>query len=128
MRNCLCSLGVVVLAVTSTSLAADRDPNREIGQSREAGTSIQSLSGQCMSKDLGERSFCVGYVSGLADSMSVLALAESTRRAAICTNRPLNYESAVQGFAKWARKHPELASADRRLGVAWALKEMWPCT
>jgi hypothetical protein len=123
-------MGAMVPA--STSWADDpRAADIATTQAREPSTSIQSLYEQCTAADLSKHFLCVGYVSGIVDTMTVVGANDSSPSVArvfgMCPKASGTYGAAVQVFTNWAQQHPEAWGQTRYLGVAWALKQTWPC-
>lgn len=128
------SLRVIVVTVGmafgATSLAADTaPPDLAALQAERPSTSIQHLYEECMAADLHEQMFCAGYINAAMDSMIVLGADTSSARAfGICPKVAVTAGAGAQVFKNWAQKHPEAWGLMRYVGVAWALKETWPCT
>lgn len=76
--------------------------------------------------DAPERLLCLGYISGMGDTMQVMALLPADiKDFAMCGEA--SYKAMVQAFVNWAEKHPERWEDPRGSGVMSALKELWPC-
>jgi hypothetical protein len=111
-------------------------------QSEESKQDVQQLYRQCKTpaKDV-ERTFCVAFISGVAEQMIATGkLAAKQREEGNLANDKdralLSFLSAcpkasfgamVQAFINWAERHPEEWSSPRQLGVMQVLRETWPC-
>ena len=87
-------------------------------------------------EESGNWSNCLGYVSGIGDMMNVnrqlvgsagLEAKQALAPMSICGGTNLTYGAWVQAFRNWAKKHPEQWNDPASLGVASALRELWPC-
>jgi Rap1a immunity proteins len=89
-------------------------------------TTVQAFFSVCNGGDLG-KIYCIGYVSGLMDSMVGLGGAKLGPKNVRMCGQHVTYGAAVQAFMNWAQKNPEKWSHDRLEGVTSALSESWPC-
>jgi hypothetical protein len=111
-------------------------------RSAESKLNVQDLYRQCTKPALdAERTFCVAFISGIAEQMIATGFGFRQRRAeggfldrddrnivsflSACTRA--SFGAMVQAFVNWAEKHPEKWSTSRQLGVMMALRETWPC-
>jgi Rap1a immunity proteins len=115
-------MGVAVLGLNNRAEAVDMD-------------TVQALYGWC--NDDREKDICLGYISGVYDTMRLVGAASTTefpgsiavRNAmGLCPNNSTTYGAAMQVFKNWAERHPEMWSESRGFGVMLALHEAWPCT
>jgi Rap1a immunity proteins len=89
---------------------------------------VQGLYNSCKSPlGSGERTFCLGYISGIADQLSWMGenKAQHPEIAAIC-GQP-SYGAMTQAFVNFAEKNPQTWGLHRIVGVVTALQLNWPC-
>jgi hypothetical protein len=119
------SLALVMagFAITSATVAA-------VGNAtNEPLFTIQKLYEFCKSSDSDDHFICIGYVSGMMDTMTIIGTRHdaSANTFGMCPKTTVSYGAGIQVFKNWAEKHPETWGGFRSLGVFWAFKEMWPC-
>ena len=103
---------------------------------------FKTFTSQCTKPVLdAEGTFCVAFISGVAEQMIATGVVFRQRRAeggfldgddrldmsflSACTKA--SFGAMVQAFINWAEKHPEKWSTSRQLGVMASLRETWPC-
>jgi hypothetical protein len=111
--------------------------------SQESRKDVQSLHRMCKASGANvELSFCLGFISGVAEQMILTGqlasllrkdggLADERERKLLlaissCSGKA-SFGAMVQAFTNWAEKHPEEWTSSRQLGVMKALSETWPC-
>lgn len=76
--------------------------------------------------------FCVGFVSGIAEMMKLVALTAHGHfrmNYGMCVSDPDPGGNAeVQAFINWTEKNPKNWGMLNEVGVILALSETWPCT
>jgi Rap1a immunity proteins len=91
---------------------------------------VQALYRLCkMPIETQEFAICVGFVSGVGETMGVLQFGirklPDFGAFSICDAPP--HGAMVQAFADWAEKNPQEWKNPAILGVMTALRETWPC-
>lgn len=91
-----------------------------------ADNDVQSLYSACKMSDASQEfAVCVGFISGVGETLHYLGLAPDAQPFKIC-GAP-THGAMVQAFLNWAEKHPEAWSYNQIRGVILALGETWPC-
>lgn len=122
---------VAAMALTSASLAADSNvPDSAALRASDPAVSIQRLYEECSGTDLHKQMFCLGYIRATIDNMMIIGASggEAAQSFGICPKGPITTGAGKQVFTNWAQKHPEAWGLIQYIGVAFALKETWPCT
>lgn len=104
---------------------------------------VQDLYNRCTAPaGSGNDFFCLGYVSGAANTMRYtssildrLKHAEALNGVplkmlalvSICPHLPIKVGATVEVFINWAKQHPKKWSESSQTGVIKALRETWPC-
>lgn len=105
-----------------------------VDDSKDQYLSVQALFEVCKgSSDAfteAGRALCLGYISGVADMMSITAehgpAGAFRQQFGVCGSA--KHRAAVQAFKNWADKHPEAGAKPNWYGVTQALSELWPCS
>jgi hypothetical protein len=101
---------------------------------------VQDLYTDCNSKESFDTAFCLGYIGGVGQTLAMVAEVAETAagyygsndvrtafaRMGICKNTTIG--AYKQAFINWAERHPEQWDSPIGLGVALALREVWPCS
>lgn len=131
MRKHLLLLAVIPATVLASAIVgADAMSAREIAatQASDPSVSVQRLYEECTGSKVAQL-YCSAYITGTAESMMVAGAGDSSARVfGICPKAAMTPAAAMQAFKSWAEQHPEAWGAFRYLGVAFALKEHWPCS
>jgi hypothetical protein len=95
-------------------------------------SNIEFLLRACKSSEgSAEHTFCLGFVSGIADMMEQVGLQGAGRFKptwGMCVSKPFPTGNAeVQAFVNWAERNPKEWGRDYMIGVVVALRETWPC-
>jgi hypothetical protein len=94
--------------------------------SQALAVSTQELLNACQStKESGDNLFCLGYVTGVAETMNQLLGPDA--KGGYCPKGSISYGAFQQAFVNWAQRHPEKWSATAFSGVSQALRKTWPC-
>jgi hypothetical protein len=96
---------------------------------------VDGLSRSCLSPQVGEQTFCAGYVTGMADLAMLNALVakqnhSSYELSAFCnqpTTASVSHAALIQAFRNWHDKHPEMWTQPAIVGVIKGLQDAWPC-
>jgi hypothetical protein len=116
------------LALVSTALAADGSaPDTSQLQADNPSGSVQHLYEECTGASVYGQMECVGYISGVADNMTIVGAGGFAPEFGVCPKTAVTYGADVQAFKNWAQKHPEAWGFRRWIGVASALRDTWPC-
>lgn len=119
------------LVFAATALAGNGDtPDRAPAatQAADPAVSVQGLYQQCTG-GTPEQVYCLGYITGVAESMIVLGGGRdsSAHSFGVCSKVTISPAAEVQAFKNWAERHPEMWGQIRYIGVLFALREHWPC-
>ncbi|ESY58314.1 hypothetical protein X745_04670 [Mesorhizobium sp. LNJC374B00] len=95
----------------------------------QGGLTTQELLNNCnASPGSSAVSLCIGYVSGVADTMMQVRGSDADLVGSCPSQNPTpTYGAYRQVFKNWAEKHPEKWGEPMFHGVRDALREMWPC-
>lgn len=88
---------------------------------------VQDMYQRCTGSDAFDRTFCIGYVSGIGDYMLVIGQARKDQQLGLCASPSPSYGAMLQAFVVWAQHHTELWNKAPVIGVGYALRETWPC-
>ncbi len=113
-------------AATSLLLASS------LGSAQVPITSVKNLLSACEGGPGSDNySYCIAYVAGITDWMTVVGQAPLPKpwHAILgeCAPNDVTYRAAVQAFVKWARSHPEVWSERAAIGVASAVRGLGLC-
>ena len=80
----------------------------------------------CESDKSGERSFCSGYLIGLADMYDVIAYVEATHKA-FCLSQDVTGSQLRKVFIDYANDHPEEQNNPAAANASMAYSQAFPC-
>ena len=105
--------------------------------------SIETLEKICLSKTGTQKTFCAGYLLGVAEMLLIVGqhggIGAGIR--GVCNNpdqgthsldfaideSPRGFRLLISVYANWVKHNPKLATNDRLSGTMLALQRAWPC-
>ena len=71
--------------------------------------------------------FCIGYVSGFLDSMSVTVTSTGGRQNVCLPQHGITNDQAIRIFVKFLRENPKTLHESGRMSLYIALAKAFPC-
>lgn len=71
--------------------------------------------------------YCVSYISGFLDSMSLTAKFTKGKRTVCTPERGVSNDQAVRLLVKYLRENPEILHESGRMSLYLALQKAFPC-
>jgi hypothetical protein len=98
----------------------------------------ESLRGRARTEDMADAMFCVGFVSGVADTVNMLSRASGAgvpvaplsfegRKFAVCFPENVTYDQDVHVVLNFLRDHPAVRHSHRAALAFQALADAFPC-
>lgn len=115
----LCGIGV------SPAFAQVADGSRFL---RACGAAMKQADGiQISDAELTESIWCIGYVSGFLDSLSISAKANPGRQPACLPIQGIANDQAIRIFVKYLRENPGQLHESGRMSFMVSLARVFPC-
>ena len=117
MKRLLLPLSLAVVVLTSPTEAQNPGAIRAFQSGNQLYAACETDTG-----------FCMGYVAGVADSMSLAQVAGGSLAGVVaCVPFPVVVGEAKNVAAKYLHEHPELQAYTAVNLVALALRDAFPC-
>lgn len=87
----------------------------------------QADGGQLSEEDSIESIFCIGYVSGFLDGMSLTATLTGGRPNVCLPERGITNDQAIRILVKYLRENPETLHKSGRMSLYISLGKAFPC-
>ncbi len=95
---------------------------------RACGATLrQAEGGELSAEESIESIFCIGYVSGFLDAMSLTAALTGGRPNVCLPERGINNEQAIRILVKYLRENPETLHKTGRMSLYISLERAFPC-
>ena len=119
-------LACITVQFPSISEAQESDGARFL---RACGAAVKHQDGVTVSEQESlESLWCIGYVQGFVDSISVMQSLSSGNRQTVCLpQRGVANDQAVRIFVKYLRDNPQTLHESGRASLYIALAKAFPC-
>ncbi len=115
----LCGIGA------SPAYAQVADGSRFLGA---CGAAMKQADGiQISDTELAESIWCIGYVSGFMDSLSISAKVNPGRQPACLPAQGITNDQAIRIFVKYLRENPGQLHESGRMSFMVSLAKVFPC-
>ena len=95
---------------------------------RACGAAVKQADGGRLSDDETVQSlYCIGYVSGFLDAMSVTVSTTGGRQNVCLPQRGITNDQAIRVFVKFLRENPQTLHESGRMSLYISLSRAFPC-
>ena len=95
---------------------------------RACGAAVKQVDGVRISEEEAVQSlYCVGYVAGFLDSMSITVSVTGGRQSVCLPQRGITNDQAIRIFVKYLRENPQTLHESGRMSLYISLLSAFPC-
>ena len=95
---------------------------------RACGATVkQADGGKLLDEEAVQSLYCIGYVSGFLDAMSVTVSTTGGRQNVCLPQRGITNDQAIRIFVKFLRENPQMLHESGRMSLYISLARAFPC-